>query len=178
MSRDWTKAMFLVGLVVAGFSVRALATKPLPFAKQRATVRALVYGANTPSQRGEAIRELMRIVGDQRQDRWLRTFAAEGLGELGAVEAESLLRELANRLRWTEADTRLKSAAHLGEWQVRVAKETRTAKKIQLLEKAGTDRFDGLIEWRVQDWAGSELANMGIGEAMPEIIDSIKRRGA
>jgi hypothetical protein len=169
-------AVFVAVIALATFPARLFAVRPLPFAKQRATIRAIVYGANTPPQRDQAISSLMRIVGDDKQDRWLRVFAAEGLGELGAVEAEKLLGELASRLPWAEPDTRLKSAAHLGEWQIKVTKESDRGKKIQLLKEALMDQFDGLIEWRVQDWAGSELANMGAKEAMPQIIESIQRR--
>lgn len=176
MSTNRTHLIVLAVLLPGGILVPALKARPLSFVKQRETVRAIVYGADSRAQRSQAINVLTRIVADDRQDKWLRTFAAEGLGELGAVEAESLLGELADRLRWTESERRLKSAARLGEWQIKVAKETDAAKKIQLLKEALTDHFDGLIEWRVQDWAGSELVNMGIKEAMPEVIESVKRR--
>jgi hypothetical protein len=153
-----------------------LRARPLPYAKQRATVQAIVREVDTPEERNEAISELMRIVADNNRDRWLRTFAAEELGRLGAFQAQGLLGAVANQLCWIDTDRRLKWAAYLAQWQIRVASEPERQKKIELLKQALTDRFDGLIAWGVQAWTGSELANMGVKDAMPDIILSIRRR--
>lgn len=176
MQSNRTHIMLFVILSLSGVLTTVSRARPLPYAKQRATIKALVRDVDTPAERTKAVSELIRIVKDDNRDRWLRTFAAEELGQLGAVEAESTLKSVADQLGSTDTDRRLRWSAYLAQWQIRIARQPKRENKIQLLNEALTDRYDGLIAWRVQAWAGSELANMGIKEAMPDVIKSIRRR--
>ena len=176
MKHNRISTVFLVSLMLGGPTASCLLARPAPHAKQRAIVKAIVYSIGEAEEREEAVQKLMSIVQDSAHDTWLRVFAAEELGQLGAAEAQGVLVTVAEQLKWTDGERRLRSAVHLASCQIRVAIEPNRGKQIQILREALSDRFDGLIAWPVQIWAGAELANMGVAEAMPEVIASIRRR--
>jgi hypothetical protein len=125
-----------------------------------------------------AIAELSAIVKDSGQKMLLRHFAAKKLGELEAVEAKDMLKSLAESLEWNDSTRGLKWTTFKSYWQIKVTEEPNEVKQVELLKNALQERFEGLIASNVQSWAADELANRGVKEALPEIINSIRHRNS
>ncbi len=142
---------------------------------QARTIKEITKDIDTHEKRSAAIAKLSIIVKDSTQNEMLRMFATYELGELGAVEARDMLKELAESIEWTDsAQQQLKRVAFLAYWQIRVAQEASEEKQVQLLKQALNESFDGYEAGNVQGWAVDELANRGIKEALPEIIKTVR----
>ena len=139
-------------------------------------VEKITRDISTQEKRTAAIVELSSIVKDSGQNMMLRQFAAEKLGELEAVEAKDMLKALAESLEWTDSTRQLKWITFQAYWQTKVAEEPNEVKQVELLKRALYEKFKGLIASNVQTWAADELANRGVKEALPEIINSIRYR--
>jgi hypothetical protein len=139
-------------------------------------VEKITRDISTPEKRIAAIAELSEIVKDSGQDMILRQFAAKKLGELEASEAKDMLKAIAGSLEWTDSTRQLKWTTFKAYWQIKVAEEPNEVKQVELLKRALQERFEGIIASNVQTWAADELANRGVKEALPEIINSIRHR--
>ena len=170
----------LVGLVSAMlglFPPVGSASAP-PAYQQRQMIQEIVRDTNTPEKKAEAVAKLMSIVRNPEEDINLREYAAQHLGDMGAVQAENTLRELVETLDWKDPTRELKRIAYLACWKIRVASEPNKEKQVQLLTQLLHERFkDGMIANNVQTWAAEELVDRSVQEALPEIIKSVKDRG-
>lgn len=138
----------------------------------------IVGEISTPQERAAAIIKLIAIVSDETQAENLRYYAAYALGELGAVEAQDVLLDLADGLQWNDADRRLRWAFFNAHWMIKVASAPDEDAQIQLLIEALDQRFDGIIADGLRRWAADELANRGAVQALPAITAAIRNRGS
>ena len=105
-----------------------------PFYQQRKIVEEIAKDTRSSEKKAKVVAELMGIV-QEHEDVHLRQFAAEKLGELGAVEAKDMLKALAENLEWTDSTRYLKGAVILAYWQIRVAEEPTKEAQEELLIK-------------------------------------------
>ncbi|MDH7599714.1 MAG: hypothetical protein QHH07_08800 [Sedimentisphaerales bacterium] len=147
----------------------------MPYYDYWRLVEDIAKDTSTPEKKAQVIGVLLSIVRLDAVDVHLREFAVRKLGELGASQARDALKELAERLTWTDATRQLMSEATLASWKIRVAEEkTPEAQEdllIQLLwDKNHLPSHASVIPW----WAAEELANRGVSKALPEIAAAIR----
>jgi len=127
----------------------------------------------TPQKRSAAIGELSAIVKDSMQNTMLRQFAAEKLGELGAIEAKDMLKNLAESLDWGDSTRQLKRVTTLAYWKIRVVEEPNEPAQEELLIKllkGGPPPHADVVP----SWAVDELASRGVQRALPDMIKRIR----
>lgn len=148
-------------------------SSPPPFYHQQQMIEEIAKDISTAEKKAKVVGELTAIVKDHTGDVHLREFAAEKLGELGAIEAKDMLKGLAESLEWTDATRQLKRASTLAYWQTRVAEEPNAVTQEELLitlVKGGPPPHADVVP----SWAVDELANRGVQRALPDIIKRIR----
>lgn len=142
-------------------------------------VEQITKDIRTEAKRSAAIDELSAIIKNPDKDMMLREYAAEKLGYLQAIEAKDMLKELADKLEWSDSTRQLKRATTLAYWKIAIADEPNEPAQENLLIKLIWDKTHPPPHADVvQDWAADELANRGVNKALPEIIKSIKHRNS
>ena len=151
--------VFIISLIIM-LIPHAVTASPPPFYQQRKIVEEIAKDTSTSEKKAKVVAELMDIVHKEK-DVHLRQFAAEKLGELGAIEAKDMLKTLAENLEWTDSTRYLKGAVVLAYWQIRVAEEpTKEAQEELLIKRLrGGPPPNASV---VTSWAADELANRGV----------------
>jgi hypothetical protein len=160
--------------LIAALMPQLVLSSPPPFYQEQRMIEEIARDVTTPQRKAKVVAELTAIVEDKANDIHLRQFAAEKLGELGAIEAKDMLKGLAESLEWTDATRYLKGAVTLAYWQIRVAEEPNEMAQEELLIKlvrgGPPPQTGGTVPW----WAVDELANRGVKRALPDMIKRIK----
>jgi len=165
----------MVMSLITGLLPHIVMGTPRPFSQQYKFIQEIASDTSTPARKAQVVTKLMGIVQTE-QDVHLRQFAADKLGELGAVEAKNMLKAFVETLEWNDSTRQLKWTTFHAYWQIKVAEQSSEEDQAQLLMQALHEKFDGLIASNVQMWAANELANRGVEKALPEIIKSIRYR--
>jgi len=165
--------MITVTLIMA-LTPQLVLSSPPPFYQQKQMIEEIERDVRTPVKKAKVVGELIDIVKDKANDVHLRQFAAEKLGDIGAIEAKDMLKGLAESLASTDATRYFKGAVTLAYWQIRVAEEPNEMAQEELLIKlvrgGPAPQAGSTVPW----WAVDELANRGIKRALPDMIKRIK----
>ena len=172
-TRNNSLRMITVTLIMA-LTPQLVLSSPPPFYQQKQMIEEIERDVRTPVKKAKVVGELIDIVKDKANDVHLRQFAAEKLGDIGAIEAKDMLKGLAESLASTDATRYFKGAVTLAYWQIRVAEEPNEMAQEELLIKlvrgGPAPQAGSTVPW----WAVDELANRGIKRALPDMIKRIK----
>jgi hypothetical protein len=161
--------------------VNKLSGSPPPFFQQQQTIQEISKDTSTSEKRSGVIRELIRIVQDindisseDNQTIYLKQYAAEKLGDLGAIEAKDTLKAVAEKLEWNDKTSQLKRTVSLAYWKISVSHEPNNVSQEELLIKLLGSNHEPPFADVVPSWAVNELANRGVEKALPDIINRIR----
>jgi hypothetical protein len=182
-----TKTNYMLILVTASIILASIVNKmngsPPPFWQEQTTIQDLSRDTSTPEKRANVIRELVNIVKDlndisskDNQTIYIKQYAAEKLGDLGAIEAKDILKTVAEKLEWTDKTRQLKRVVSLAYWKISILYEPNNVSQEELLIKLLGSNHEPPFADVVQLWAVDELSNRGVQRALPEIIKSIQDR--
>lgn len=171
--KKW-KIVFFVAACVSLFFTLHLQLATGDTVPEYQVVEQIVSDIGTPENRSAAIDKLSQLVNDSAQNMLLRQVAAEKLGSLGAVQAEGMLKNLAETLEWKDPYHQLKRVVTLAYWKIRVIEEPTSKAQEDLLIKLLPGLYPAADV--VPTWASEELANRGVKEALPEIIKWVRYR--
>jgi len=176
MKRHTTQIVALLVVAMVTMSSTVVWASRMPHYGQYLEIQEIVGNTDSQANKTTAVAKLIAVVQSASKDVHSRRFAAWKLGELGAAEAEDILRELAEKLHWADATRQFKWAAFLACWRIRVATQPTEEQQVALLVEALHERLQGVIASNVQMWAANELSTRGIQEALPAITKSIRYR--